>query len=471
MPFKVTGASSGNVAEVDANRQLFVTPTTNPAMAGYVRVVDSEGNQIETTEDGYLRTSAPDIIFADSVDGNSVDINTYSQSVSTMTIAQASGYLTLNAGASVAASGYAILQSLKFVPLYGTLPSIVAFNAWPKNLPQANCTAEIGVGTATTTSAPTDGAFFRWRPDGTFACVINNGGSETTSVPAIGNSILDSDGNPVVIPPVTTDVHLFEIEIVEDHIQFSIDDALVADIQVPPGGAYPFNSGRQQLFARVYVSGSPASFAPSISVGQITVLQEDMNQNRTWLQYLAGQGAGAYQLPVSPFGQTANHANSTNPTSAILSNTAAGYSTFGGRFQFAAPAGAATDYALFTWQNTTGYQLFIANISISSVNTGAGVLVTPTILEWDLAVNSSAVSLATSDAAGVWGPRRTPLGMQSWSVGSLAGAMATDITRSFPVYQVVDSGRYLHVIVQVPVGTATASQVIRGTVTINAVAE
>jgi hypothetical protein len=31
----------------------------------------------------------------------------------------------------------------------------------------------------------------------------------------------------------------------------------------------------------------------------------------------------------------------------------------------------------------------------------------------------------------------------------------------------VESGRFLHVILAVPVGTATASQVIRGTVTID----
>ena len=169
------------------------------------------------------------------------------------------------------------------------------------------------------------------------------------------------------------------------------------------------------------------------------------------------------QAPGSQFGaQTANHANSTSPSSATLSNTAAGYSTLGGRWQFAAVAGAATDYALFAYQVPTNYRLWIDGITIHTVNTGAAVATTAHILDWSLGINSTAVSLATTDSGSTYGPRRVPLGIQSLIVGAAIGAAAEPIRVKFPTALAVEPSRYAHLILQMPVATATAMQVIRG---------
>lgn len=159
--------------------------------------------------------------------------------------------------------------------------------------------------------------------------------------------------------------------------------------------------------------------------------------------------------------QTANHANSTDPTSATLSNTAAGYTTLGGRYQFLAPGTAATDYALFGFQVPTGFRLLITGVTISIVNTGAAVAVTATILDWSLGLKSTAVSLATASL------RRIPLGTQGFVIGAAIGATAPDIVRQFSPEQVAQPGEFVHIIVEVPLGTATASEVIRGDVTIH----
>lgn len=169
--------------------------------------------------------------------------------------------------------------------------------------------------------------------------------------------------------------------------------------------------------------------------------------------------------------QTANHANSTSPTSATLSNTAAGYTTLGGRWQFAAVGGAATDYALFGYQVPATHRLIIKGVAISTVNTGAAVATTAHILDWSLAVNSTAVSLATSDSDPVWAPRRVPLGMQAFLSGAAIGAIANDLWRTFEVGIVCQPSRFAHIILQMPVATATASQVLRGDVTIDGVLE
>lgn len=162
--------------------------------------------------------------------------------------------------------------------------------------------------------------------------------------------------------------------------------------------------------------------------------------------------------------QLANHANSTAPVAATLANTTAGYATLGGKFAFAAVAGAADDYALFAYKVPAGRRLFIKEVAISLVNTGAAVTTTAHIFDWALGLNSTAISLATTDAAPIYGPRRVPLGVQSILVSAGVGAKADDLIRKFDTPLVIESERYLHAILTMPVASATGSQVIRGAV-------
>jgi len=383
-----------------------------------------------------------------------VDLRKWNQSVSGMTIVQSGGYITLNAASAVTANAYAILSSIQFIPMYGHLPLRVTFNLRTPVIPQANMTLEFGIGSVATNAVPTDGAFLRFTPAGQFLAVINNGGVETVSA--------------ALALPSLTEAEIFDLVLVEDQVQFLLGDAIIATVAVPPGQSYPTNSGRLPVFLRVYNASSAPAVAPQLLLGQLVVVQEAVNQQRDWRECLSLLGAGSYQSPVTPFAQTANHANSTSPVSATLSNTAAGYTTLGGRYQFAAVAGAVTDFALFAYQVPVGYRLVITGIVISCANTGAvGSAITPTLVDWGLGVNSSAVSLATTDGAGTWAPRRIPLGVQSFGLSVTIGALANDIARTFDPPLVIDSGRFFHVIAQIPLGAATASQILRGNVYIN----
>lgn len=442
-----------HLQEVDAAGNAFVNLPLDPTKAGNVRLLDGNGDALDVTENNALRVSGSNLIFYDQVDGSAPNTNLWSVLVSTMAIALGNGFNVLNSGASVVAGAYAVLQSNKFLPFYGTLPFRAAFNIKFNNLPQANATCEIGVGAVAGTSAPTDGAFFRFGPAGQVFCVLNNGGSETQSA--------------AITTPSVSVVHLLEIEVVENLVYFYIDDVQVADIIVPSGQSYPFNAGRQQVFARVYNGGTAPSTAPQLMIGQVIVVQEDLNQNKNWDSIMASLGRGAFQSPLSSFGQTSNHANSTSPVSATLANTSAGYTTLGGRWQFAAVAGSATDYALFGFQVPAGYQLLLNSVSISSVNTGVIGGLTGTLFDWSIGVNSSNVSLATADGAGTYAPRRIPIGLQSFGISAAVGQMPSDITRKFDTPLVIESGRFLHIILQIPSGLATASQIFRGDITFN----
>jgi hypothetical protein len=179
---------------------------------------------------------------------------------------------------------------------------------------------------------------------------------------------------------------------------------------------------------------------------------------------VAGVGGGhAIRVPSAGNNgaQTANHANSTSPASAALSNSVPGYATLGGRWQFAAPAGAVTDYLLFSYQVPVGYRLYVSDVDVNSMNTGAAVAVTATVLDWFLSIGDAATLADASQ-------RRLDLGLQGFSVGAAIGAVAQDVVRSFnKVPLVIPGTKFFGIGLQVPIGTATVSQIIRGDALVN----
>lgn len=426
---------------------------------GVIVATNAAGQSPSYVESGSQAVSFNSLIFTEQVDGSALNTNLWMTSTLTQTLTQAAGFILLNAALSVATATYAILTSIKALQLYGHLPFTVVIRAKVNIAPIANATIELGIGTATTTAAPTDGAFYRWAPDGTFRCVINNAGVETLS-------------GALPAPAVNTE-HIFEIDVVEDNVFFTLDDAVIAVVNVPPTQAYPVNNGRQTVFARTFNGGTSPATAPQLGIGQVNIVQEDLNQNKLWKEILMSLGRGAYQQPITPYTQTTNHTNSTDPISATLSNTAAGYSTLGGRWQFAAIAGAATDYALFAFQVPATYQLNLSSIAITAMLLGAAIATSATILDWSLGINGSAVSLATAESPpATYAARRIPLGMQSFILTAPNGPMqigdaAPDLIRNFDPPLIVDGGRFVHVILEVPLGTATASQVFRGDIQLN----
>lgn len=454
MSIILKSGDSSDLAHVTPDNALSVVMSQDPAKGAATLAFDGQGRAIIATEDGSARMSIDALQMYEQVDGSALNTNIWTTSVTTMTVAQASGFITLNAAASTAANGYAILQSIRSFPLYGPQPLTASFNVKVTTQPQTNAVMELGIGTVSATSAPTDGCFFRWTATGELRAVINYGGVELQSA--------------AITPPASNDMVLYSITVVEDQVLFLMDDIEVAAVPVEAGQPYPVSAGRQLVLARVYNGAGSPSSAPQMLIGQIVVVQQALQQTKPFGQVLAQMGRGSYQAPVSAFGQTANHTNSTNPTSATLSNTAAGYASLGGRWQFAALAGAVTDFALFAYQVPAGYQLVVGEIVITAVNTGAaGSLTVPTVMDWSLGLNASAVSLATADATNVWAPRRLPLGTQAFPTTTLLGAVASEVRRTFNPPLVIDGGRYFHVILQVPVGAATSSQVIRGDVMIS----
>jgi hypothetical protein len=459
MSVQIRGGSSSDVADVNADSELAVALTADPAKAGYVKLATTGyGQPLVSTVDGHLVTSGGEqVMFYDQVDGAALNSNLWVTSATTMTIAQAGGLITLNNSSITTVSTNASISSVKQVPLYGNIPTIVHFGAIPNNAGQANAVMEMGFGFVSAGTAPTDGVFFRWTAAGEFVGVVNYGGVETTTA--------------AMTAPVANEMHNFTILIDSGVVAFICGEQLQV-LPFPASQPFPVSGARQPVFARVYNTASLPGVAPRLQVGRVMVLQGVIDMERPWATTLASMGRGAYQSPVTTFAQLANHTNSAAPANATLSNTAAGYTTLGGKFAFAAVAGAVTDYALFGFQVPVGYQLVVTGVSVSTAVTGAAIATTPTLMEWAIGLNASAVSLATADGTNTWAPRRIPLGMQGFPLTAPTGPVGPgdvvpDLVRDFTSPLVVDSGRFFHVILTVPVGTATASQVFRGAVHVN----
>lgn len=393
----IKGGASGLLANVDDGNLQVILPQ-GADTAGDVRMRDSIGNEIITTENGALLTSQAHMLFYDQVDGSAVDLRKWNPSaVSNMTITQTGGFIILNAGAATTANAYAILQSVQYIPFFAELPTRCSFNVMVPVQPQSNVTMELGVGSVGTNAAPTDGAFFRWNPASTFQAVINNGGAETTAV--------------ITPAPSSNACHLLDIVIVEDLVQFYHDDVIVAEIPVPVGQAYPTNSGRLPIFFRVYNGSGVPGQAPKISIGQVCVKQEGMEMGRTWMGTMATMGQSGFQSPVAPFAQTSNFTNSAAPSTSALSNTVPCETTAGGLLRFTPTYVADTDYVLFAYQVPVGYQMRITDIWYTSPRLFSGTgSITSSSLQFAVGVNASAASLATADGAGTWAPRKISLG-------------------------------------------------------------
>lgn len=443
------------LADVTVNGQVVVTTPD-----GGFQLFDSHGEQLRFA-DNRIDTGRDVPLFRDMFVGTSVAAhNKWAQSILTQTATVGSGAITLNASAITTVNTYSTLLSVPKFRGYADGALYFHGRARPNaNLPQTNALAEFGLGNALTNAAPTDGAFFRWTASGGFECVLNRGGAETSVA---------------MTAPASNVYSYFAIEVWGDRVECRYSTPSSGfreevELVLASGAPSAFNESPGVLMRVVNGAVAPA-VAPQLIVGLVDVSIKVIDIDRPSQTTAAISGYGGAYNPLTG-AQVANHANSTSPTSATLSNTAAGYATLGGRFQFAAPAAAATDFALFGFQVPTSYRLIVTGIRISTCNTVAAVATTPTILDWSIAADSTAVSLATTDAIAASptsAPRRLALGHQGFIVGAAAGACANDIVQPFASPITVESGRFFHVIMQVHTGTATATEIFRGDVFVDA---
>jgi hypothetical protein len=480
------GNNSAGLANVSGTYELQVATPQTEENAGFVQLsaeVDSGavlGTRtvlpLEVSDDYRLRAGLDQTLYNQSFEGTVVATHMTNQSLSGMATNQASGYFALNSGNVTASGNYAIVITRRAFPLYGTYPTYADLWLREGNHNATNSISEWGLGYVATTAAPTDGIFFRRNAAGVLKAVVSFGGTETEATIDTTNVAVRS-GVGSYDP---SECSHFLIVIHNDIANFWINDTLVASIGCPDAQAALTSSAAQPLFSRVYTSGI-ASAGRRVELGFLNVSLGDQHNNKPWGHALCGLGQGAYQTQLgTATAQTALWANSgavtaiSSPSNTAVGGAGQGSATLGGLFVLNAQSTADTDYLLFAYTNPAGTAtlpgkaLYVTGIRVGETFVvGAAVATTATILQYAVGVGGSAVSLATTDAATSVKPKVLALGGQSFAIGAAVGAKDAGFQVDFngaPL--VVPPACVLAISVKVPLGTNTASNAFRGSITV-----
>jgi hypothetical protein len=475
------GTTSGAGVESDATPKALRTVLYDGAgnaivNANRTAVVETVGGSLIAAKDykisrtlrasssGGIQVAGDDsMMLADNFEGTTRDLNQWIETATTMASAQTVAIgLQLNSAATTTTTTGILESSHKQFAFNGR--GALVFRAHLNVKGATNCVEEWGFSdqASATAAGHSNGAFFRRDAGGSLQPVLAFNTAETQG--------------SVMTQPATTDYAWYEIFLEDSRAMFQITSATGAlissqamEIGSSGGGAGSTTQARMfavthvPAFFRVINTGA-AGTAPQIVVNQAVVMVADELSQRPHVIAQSGMGLNSLTSPTLHT-QLSNYANSAAPASATLSNTAAGYTTLGGQYQFAAQATNETDFALFGWTNPSPYTFYCTGIRIGEmINTVIAVGASASVYLWGAAFNSSAVSLAT---AAPYSPMRVTLGAQAFAGAAGIGAMAPGFTWTPGTPMAVQPGRFLHIILKQLLGLATGTEIFRGMVVID----
>lgn len=461
-------------ANLDAGGNVKTALSQNPLYTGGVRLFsENDPGDIlgtpslrspETSSDYRLRVGLDSVWDDDNFNYTAQNFNKHKYTSTTMTMTWAGGFLNTNAIASAAAGNACQIQTYRHFPLQGAGGLYCEVAMALSNTPVTNSNIDFGLflPAATGASIPLDGVYFRINSGGVIG-VLNNNGVETTVA--------------TTFSPTINKVYKYNITVTDTGLEFWVDDVLYGEITRPVGAGSSMYAGSNPFSIRHHNTGIPSATI-SAKFANYTIGVADMDNLRLWASNKAGQGMSGVNYPSGgTAGGTATATNVLNTvpgTVTLTASTAPATNALGGSFVFAAPAGTESDFPLFAFLNPapttsiTGRNLVVRGVWVDTWNQVAAVATTPTIMQFSVATGSTASSLATVDGATSRLPKRVHLGVQSYVVGAAIGFAAPRIDANFDAPLVVEPGCYFHIILRIPVGTATATETFRGAVGVNA---
>lgn len=472
----IRGVVTGLGAEVNASNQLKVVletdAATNPANVGAVRLLsENDSGSVtgtpklrapETSGDYRLRVGVDSVWDEESFNYVAQNFNKHKVIVNTLTATYAGGFLNTNGlGVTTTATGVQF-QTYRHFALQGAGAIYVEVAMTLSNAPVTNWNLDFGLflPAAASTSIPLDGVYFRYNSAGLVG-VLNNNGTETTT-------------SALAFSPVVNKVNKYNITITTTDVEFWIDDILYATVSKPVGTGSTFYGGSNPFAIRHHHTGVTSAIIQA-KFANYAIGYADMDNVRLWASNKAGQGLSSANYPSGTAGGTSNTTVGAAPAlSTLTASTAPVINRLGGDFLFAAPAGSESDYPIFAFINPvpttglTGRNLVIRGVWIDTWNQIVAVGATPTIMQWSVAVGSTATTLATVDGAATRLPKRNHIGVQYFPAASPVGFLGNHIDANYDAPLVVEPGCIFHVILKVPVGLATATETFRGAVGVNA---
>jgi hypothetical protein len=186
-----SGSSSTGKANVSSTFELQVVTPKTLAQAGFAALagINDDGtlvsggrvNRAYVAEGNRIAVANPVIQWDDTFNATAQNTAKYNFAATTMTGAMAAGYLTLNNSAITTINTNCGINTFKCFPLFGKSELRCNTSGYLTTAPQANCTIEFGMMTATLpgAAAPADGVFFRYNASAELRGVMSFNGTET----------------------------------------------------------------------------------------------------------------------------------------------------------------------------------------------------------------------------------------------------------------------------------------------------
>lgn len=449
-----------------ADGALLVNPPTDPGDAGFtVLACESDAGNvtgvrrvraIDVSQDYRMRTGVDSLLFNAKFPGAAIDTGRWFQNATTQTITVANGFLSLNAGLSVATTTHSLVRSYRCFPIYGTFGLWAEAQVQLSQTPVVNNQIEVGLFLAATNAAPTDGVFMRINSSGEGRMVINFAGTETQSAAFTPNTYLP--------PNVTKKV---VIGIFSDSVELWIDDVLIVSLAAPAAQGDVTASAMLPFSFRNQNTGAcPA--AQVLKVGMVNVTLADANTAKLWSHTMSGLGGMGYEGQAGgTLGSTALYTNSLAAGSGVAATntTAALGSGLGGQFSLLPSLTVPTDGIISSYQVPAGTAalpgkcLYIRGVKVQGVVTTV-LAGGPVIGAFSVAYGHTSVSLATNEAAGTKAPRRIPIGIQVYAANAAVGARDDrELFLDLETPICVQPGEFFQVVMK-NLGTVTTTGVI-----------
>lgn len=355
-----------------------------------------------------LRTTSEVLLWHDAFEGATINAF-WTQSLTTMTLAQAVGVLTLNNSAISTVNTAAIITSQRQFPKYPRAPLYTRFRGKLSANPNGHTLVEMGYGVPVgVTPVVGNGAFFRWTAAGTLVAVTSYNGTENPSAVLIAQGVIS-----------TANYYYYDVIMDDDYARFIVSDSSntpIVDTTLKMPLATPFSlaTSHTPTFARVYVDAVGAGTVVQLSLSSHTVQILDGMMNLPWADQMALALRHGSINPTT-YAQTPSPMTAA-PATETPSNTVGGYNTLGGDAAVALTVANENPLSVFGYQIPTPYTYFLRSIIFSNLFVTSAIATTGVPAnEWLIIANCASGNISTG------GGQRVPLGIWfSWASAAQA---------------------------------------------------
>ena len=481
------GNNSAGLANVSSTYELNVVTPQTEADAGFVQLStevdagDVTGARTliapEASDDYRLRVGLDQTLFNTAFEGTTILTTLWSQLLTTQTVAQASGFLTLNSTVPTVTTGTAsYVRSWRHFPTFGTYPTYLDLWIRETNTSATGAVSEWGFLylTTQTTAQVIDGIYFRRTSGGSLYGVVTNNSSDIAVTSAINTTNVPSRDGVGAYDPTESNHYLISYH--NDVVRYWINDVMVAELACPAANATFTSSSNTPVGFRVINTGT-ASATRQLSVGFVNVGFGDQNVNKPWQHALCGMGAGAYQLqngntpgPTVTRGTGAN-GHPTSGTARIAGTwtalTAPALNSLGGLWTTPAISTLTSDadYPVFAFLNPVGSTtlpgktLYVTGVRVGEGYVSTAAATNSIFLSYILMVGASATNTSTADAATTVSGKSITIGGHAFTSADVVGNARAGFEMRFDSPLMVPAGHYFTFVVR-PFGTVTLNTLV-----------